>query len=102
MSLNIVIFSLGYGLLFGGYSDLMRASRAGYLPKNMFNILTELAGGILMIVFFIWAFFVFTWWIVLLATFIGNFVAVFIKLKIFNFPQIHVMLGVIACLYSLS
>ena len=101
MSVEIILFSIGFGLLFGGYTDLMRGSRSGVVSQNMFNTLTELFGGILTIAFFVWAFFVFAWWIVILATLFGSFLSAFIKHKFFNLPQFHIILGAIACLYVL-
>lgn len=100
--LEIILFIIGEGLIFGGYSDLMRASRAGYLPQNLFNVLSELIGGILMLVFFIWSFFVFEWWVpVILCTIFGGLVSAFIKVKILNFPQLHIMIGIPLCLLAL-
>lgn len=99
---KIIIYGLGYGLLFGGYTDMMRAGRAGYLPRNAFNVFAELAGGIGTIAFFIWGFFAFQWWVPLLAPIAGGAIAVLIKLKVINLPQLHIAIGTLMCLYSLG
>jgi hypothetical protein len=99
-TLNIVLFVIGQGLLFGGYSDLIRHGR--YLPQTLFNTLIELIGGILLIVTFIWSFFVFDWWVpVILCTIFGGLVSAVVKFKLINFPQLHIILGIPLSIFAL-
>lgn len=99
-ALNIVLFVIGQGLLFGGYSDLIRHGR--YFPQTPINTLIELIGGILLIVTFIWSFFVFDWWVpVILCTIFGGLVSAIVKFKLINFPQLHIVLGVPLSIYAL-
>jgi hypothetical protein len=99
-SLKIVLFVIGQGLLFGGYSDLIRHGR--YFPQTPFNTLVELTGGILLIVTFIWSFFVFDWWVpMILCTIFGGLVSAIVKFKFINFPQLHIIVGIPLSIFAL-
>jgi hypothetical protein len=99
-TLKIVLFVIGQGLLFGGYSDMLRAGH--YIHQSLFNSLTELIGGLLLIVTFIWSFFVFDWWVpLILCTIFGGLVSVIVKLKFINFPQLHIIVGIPLSIFAL-
>jgi hypothetical protein len=100
--LSVVLFVIGESLLSGGYFDLMRGNRNGFFRVTLFNVLTEAVGGILMVVFYIWSFFVFDWWVpLILCTIFGGLLSAFIKFKILNFPQLHIIIGAPLCLLAL-
>jgi len=99
-TLKIVLFVIGEGLLFGGYSDMLRSGY--YMRQTLFNSLSELIGGLLLIVTFVWSFFVFDWWVpLILCTIFGGLVSVIVKLKFINFPQLHIIVGIPLSIFAL-
>jgi len=99
-TLKIVLFVIGEGLLFGGYSDMLRSGY--YMRQTLFNSLSELIGGLLLIVTFVWSFFVFDWWVpLILCTVFGGLVSAIVKFKFINFPQLHIIVGIPLSIFAL-